>query len=460
MTQKIILVVDDKESERLLLEVHLREWGFTPLPAQNGIEALELLKANHVDLIVSDLMMPHMDGLQLLREGIAAGYGDIPFIMMTAYGSIDNAVASIKQGAADYILKPLNFEDLHASVKHALSYIRLKKTKDVQGESLPDFYRFQNITTKSPGMINILKMAEKVAKTMYTGVAIYGESGSGKEVLARAIHQASGKKDSSFVAVNCAAIPAPLLESELFGHKKGSFTGADSDRQGKLDLAQGGTMLLDEIGDMPVDLQAKLLRVLQERTYEKIGSNQPIKANFRIIVTTHRDLQKMVKDGLFRKDLYHRINLFPITLPPLRERKEDVPLLAGQFLEIFRQEFGRQLPGISPEAMNVLSGYHWPGNIRELKNCLERAAILAHEELVRPKHLNILSSKTEGMAFDGNEHISLNITLGAGEFSLDAAVGRILEIALERCDNNKARAAELLKVDRKMFYRRGGKEKK
>lgn len=362
MSQKTILVVDDKESERLLLEVHLRDWGFIPLLAQDGIEALELLRENHVDLMVSDLSMPRMDGLQLLREGIAAGYGDIPFIMMTANGSIESAVASIKQGAADYILKPINFEDLHTSVKHALSFTRHKKTKDVHGEPLPDFYRFHNITTKSPEMINILKMAEKVAKTMYTGVAIYGESGSGKEVLARAIHHASGKKDGSFVAVNCAAIPAALLESELFGHKKGSFTGADSDRQGKLDLAQQGTMLLDEIGDMPLDLQAKLLRVLQERTYERIGSNQPIKANFRIIATTHRDLQKMVTDGLFRQDLYHRINLFPITLPPLRERREDVPILVEYFLEIFRQDFGRQLPGISPEAMDVLSGYPWPGN--------------------------------------------------------------------------------------------------
>jgi transcriptional regulator with PAS, ATPase and Fis domain len=308
--------------------------------------------------------------------------------------------------------------------------------------------------------INILKMAGKVAKTMYTGVAIYGESGSGKEVLARAIHHASGKKDGSFVAVNCAAIPAALLESELFGHKKGSFTGADSDRQGKLDLAQQGTMLLDEIGDMPLDLQTKLLRVLQERTYERIGSNQPIKANSRIIATTHRDLQKMVTDGLFRQDLYHRINLFPITLPPLRERKEDVPILVEHFLEIFRQDFGRQLPGISPEAVDVLSGYHWPGNIRELKNCLERAAILANEELIRPKHLNLLDSKADGIVMNNNENISLTITLGTGEFSLDAAIDRILEIALERCGNNKARAAEFLKVDRKMFYRRGGGEKK
>ena len=308
-------------------------------------------------------------------------------------------------------------------------------------------------------MIKVLRMAESVAKTLHTGVAVYGESGTGKEVLARAIHCASGKNENSFVAVNCAAIPAALLETELFGHKKGFFTGADTDRQGKFDLAQGGTMLLDEIGDMPINLQAKLLRVLQERTYEKIGSDKSIKADFRVIVTTHRDLNKMVADGQFRKDLYHRINLFPITLPPLRERKEDLPLLVEQFLEIFRHEIGGQIPGISSEAMSVLSGYHWPGNIRELKNCLERAIILANEESIKPNHLNILNAEKDLIAFDNNQTISLNITLGADVFSLDAAVENILKLALEMCGNNKARAAELLKIDRKMFYRRGGKTK-
>jgi DNA-binding NtrC family response regulator len=453
MEEPTILIVDDDKWSQRQLALYLGKWGYKLLFAENGLAALKVLKKNRVDLILSDQYMPQMDGMELLKVAQREHSG-IPFIILTAYESIENAVASIKQGAYDYIQKPINAETLQITIRRALGYQRLTEENSKLKDHLRGLYSFQNIVTNSPGMIDALKLAEKVTKSPSTTVAIYGESGTGKEVLARAIHFAGEGMKNKFIAVNCAAIPATLLESELFGHKKGSFTGADCDREGKFDLAQGGTILFDEIGDMPLDLQAKLLRVLQERTYERIGSNQLLKADFRVIITTHRELDKLVKEGNFREDLYHRINQFPIFLPPLRERREDIPLLIDYFLDVFRKELGKHLPGISEAATNVLINYHWPGNVRELRNCLERAAILSNEELIRPKHLGISSLETEKNAHGHKDDISLNITLNSDTFSLDAVIDHTLKAILKRCNNNKVHAAELLKVDRKMFYRR------
>lgn len=312
-------------------------------------------------------------------------------------------------------------------------------------------FSFQSIVTSSPAMREALRLAEKVAKKDFATVAIFGENGTGKEVLAKAIHASSGLLENRFAAVNCAAIPSHLLESELFGHVKGAFTGADRDRPGKFDAAQNGTLLLDEIGDMPLDLQAKLLRVLQERCYQRVGSNNDVKTDFRVIATTHRELKALVREGKFREDLYHRLCMFPITIPPLRERKDDIPLLIDRFMTQFQAELGKPLPGLSKAAMKELMVYDWPGNVRELRNCIERATILADGDLIGPSELGL--SRGEKAGYAGGD-VRLEISLSSHEFSLEAAVNQILQIALERCNGNKTDAAKLLKVDRKLFYRR------
>ena len=450
MERATILIVDDSESSLFLVRKQLEEWGYTVRSATGGHAALEILSIDHVDLILSDQKMPGMDGIELLFA-IKEVRPDIPFIMLTAHGDISSAVASIRKGADDYLEKPCEPEELRSAIARSLDYSRLRREHREITDFISRRHGFQAIVTHSPRMRTVIEMAKKVARNPATTVAIAGESGTGKEVLARAIHIASGLMESRFIAVNCASIPANLLESELFGHVKGSFTGADRDREGKFDMASNGTILLDEIGDMPLDLQAKLLRVLEERSYQRVGSNRPIRVDCRVITTTHRDLQEMVKSGGFREDLYHRISTFPITVPPLRERSEDIPLLACHFIDQFRREVGKPLPGISQAAMDTLCGYSWPGNVRELRNCLERAAILTDGELIRPDHLGIRASEVSSTTASD---IHLDITIPLSNFSLDTAIDRILAIVLARCHQNKSRAAELLKVDRKYFYRR------
>lgn len=450
-----ILCVDDEKSSRYLLDFHLKKCGFNILLSSSGFEALELLKKNHVDLILSDQVMPEMDGIMLLKE-VKLKYGDIHFIMVTAYGSIENAVICIKEGAYDYVQKPINVDDLLSTIRRAIDHYRLSnENRNLKGH-LRGLYSFQNIVTKSPGMIKALKLAEKVSANPNTTVALYGESGTGKEVLARAIHYSGERMENRFVAINCAGIPSALLESELFGYVKGAFTGADRDKEGKFDIVQKGTLLLDEIGDMPLDLQTKLLRVLEEHTYERLGSNKPVKADFRVITATHRNIKEMVKNDKFREDLYHRINIFPITLPSLRERREDIPLLVDYFLEQLRNELGKPLPGLSQKTMDIFLTYNWPGNIRELKNCLERAAILIQNELIRPEHLTIdhSPSKEEKILSDEKDNIEIRIDLSSKETSLDSIVDNVLQKTLEKCNNNKSLAADMLKVNRKIFYSR------
>jgi DNA-binding NtrC family response regulator len=428
------------------------------LSAGSGQDALGIIRKTPVDLIISDQMMPVMDGIDLLKR-VKSVQEDIPFIMLTAHGSIDRAVAAIKEGAYHYLTKPFNAEELQTIIRRALDFRRLSRENKELKTYLSDLRGFRNIITQSPRMMTAIKLAVKVAQSPYTAVSIYGESGTGKELFARAIHSASGCMESRFVGVNCAGIPSGLLESELFGYVKGAFTGADRERKGKFDMARFGTMLLDEVGDMPPDLQAKLLRVLQERTYERIGSNRQIKADFRVIATTHRDLGKMVREEAFREDLFHRINIFPISLPPLRDRREDIPLLADHFLMQFRSELGKPLPGISDEAMKILENYDWPGNVRELKNCLERSAIVINQEIITPAHLILPGIPKPGekgpvLFNEDKDMIHLCLDFKKEEFSLDAAVNQILKEVLERYGRNKAQAADVLKVNRNIFYRR------
>ncbi len=452
----LILVVDDEESMRFLLDTNLSAEGFRVMTAAGGQEALRILSAGTpVDLVLSDQVMSDMDGFVLLKE-VKARFPSIAFIMLTAYGSVESAVSAMKAGAQDYIRKPWKAEGMLMTIRKVLDNRRVREENIKLKTQLRSLYGFSQVITRSPVMMDAITVMSKVGATPYTTVAIYGESGTGKELFARAIHYSGDRLENRFVSVNCAGLPHTLLESELFGYVKGAFTGADREREGRFGMARGGTLLLDEIGDMPLDLQVKLLRVLEERTYEKVGSDKQTEVDCRIIVATNRDLQRLVKEGKFREDLYHRINGFPVTLPPLRDRKEDIPLLADHFLSLLRNQLGKKLPGISKLGMDLLLGYHWPGNVRELKNCIERAAILSDEELIRPDHLFIAGEKGFPVQRRGGNDGTFTVTvdLDRQETSLDTLVDELLQYTLEACGNNKSLAAEKLKVNRKMFYRR------
>ncbi|MBJ6800585.1 sigma-54-dependent transcriptional regulator [Geomonas propionica] len=453
-----ILAVDDEPVFRFLLERQLREIGYDVLTAADGLQALEILEREPMDLVLSDLVMPRMDGLQLIGS-VRKLYPATPIIVITAHGSVESAVEAMRRGAYDYLEKPYDPEDLRITIQRALDYQHVVQENEQIKGLLTERFTFQSIVTVNPAMKQVLELASRVAAARQTTVAVYGESGSGKEVLARAIHFAGMGLPAEFVAVNCAAIPEHLMESELFGHVRGAFTGADRDREGKFSLARKGTILLDEIGDMPLSLQAKLLRVLQERVFERIGSNTPIPVACRVIVATNRSLADLVAAGRFREDLYHRVNVFPLTIPPLWQRKDDIPILSGHILEQLRQHLGKPLPGISPQAMDLMLEYRWPGNVRELRNCLERAAILTDNELIRPGHLGLAGAAPEagqesaGACATDSSRVNYQLTLPVEELSLDALNEQILGITLERCGGNKSRASQLLKVNRKAFYR-------
>ena len=445
-----ILVVDDMKSFQFLISRCLEDAGYSTTCVSGGSEALVELERSLFDLVISDLVMPGMDGVALLRQARHL-LPRLPFVLVTDYGTVDGAVAAIKEGADDYLLKPLNADELLVVVERLLVHARLRISHDRMLNSEREKFSFQNIISCSPAMREVLTAAQQVAASPKTTVAVYGESGVGKEVMARAIHSASGHGMTSFVAVNCAAIPETLLETELFGHVKGSFTGADREREGKCSRAQGGTLFLDEIGDMPRSLQPKLLRLLEERVYEKVGSDHAVPADFRIIVATHCNLQEGCNRETFRWDLYHRLNIFPLTIPSLRERREDIPQLADHFINIYRQHQGRQLPGLSKAALELMLVYDWPGNVRELRNILEYATIVCKGDLIRPEHLRLQQSAScrEELTEEG---ITLCLTFTREEFSLEAIIRQGTDWALQQCDNNKSAAARLLKISRKQFY--------
>jgi DNA-binding NtrC family response regulator len=446
-----IMIVDDEKLTNFILNEYLLSQGYDVVCCATGYEALSQLEVQKVDLVISDLVMPGLDGIQLMLL-VKERHPTLPFIFFTAQGSVESAVNAITHGALDYLEKPINPLALDVALKRALEFGRLSGENAQLRDHFRERFSFHKIVTHSPAMRQTLEIAARVAASPKTTVSLTGESGVGKEVLARAIHFESNCLPRSFVAVNCAAIPESLLESELFGHVRGAFTGAEQDREGKFSLASGGTLFLDEIGDMPLQLQTKLLRVLEEKTYEKVGSNTPLKANFRVIVATFRNLAELVRKGEFREDLFHRINVVPIWIPPLRERREDIPHLVESFLDLFRQHQGKALPGVSKKAMDLLVSYDWPGNIRELRNVLEYAAIMVSDELIRPEHLR-LSFPSPLSDISAASTVDFNLSLSPEELSLDSITSKILEMTLQRCGGNKSQAAALLKVNRKMFYR-------
>ncbi|RME05584.1 MAG: sigma-54-dependent Fis family transcriptional regulator, partial [Deltaproteobacteria bacterium] len=436
-----ILFVEDDERLRESLTVHLED--ITDVVAvANGREALERFETEFFDLVLTDVRMPEMDGMTLLKE-IKARDPSCPVIILTAFGSVESAVEMMKAGAGDYIVKgqASMIEEIQEKVGRHLEISALRSENEYLRQEIEAKYDFNKIIGKSKEIVKTLSLAGEVAKTDTT-VLITGESGTGKELLARAIHYNSPRRARRFVAVNCAAIPEHLLESELFGHERGAFTGAVQRKPGKFEIAHQGTFFLDEIGEMPMPLQVKLLRVLQDQEFERVGGVEPIRTDVRIIAATNRDLAKRVQEGSFRQDLYYRINVFPVHLPPLRERKEDILLLAQHFLERFAREMGKKLPKISEGAQQMLREHPWPGNIRELENAIERAIILAQGDTILPEHLPFEPPvKRRQVAPPPDAEIPFQ--LPEGGVNLEALERSLVLQALERCRYNKSQAARL-----------------
>lgn len=444
--QKRILAVDDEPHMRRLLEISLRQAGYQPVVAENGKEALAILRNDNIDLVVSDLHMPVMDGLKLL-EALRAENIDTPVIIVTAQGEISSAVQAMKLGASDYILRPFDLETLEIAISRALSVTRLKVENQFLRDEAGQIGK--SIIGESPAIRKVHQAIAQVAAEKAT-VLIAGETGTGKELVARAIHQQSPRKNALFVAVNCAAIPSEMLESELFGHERGAFTGAVKERIGKFELADGGTLFLDEVTEMPIALQAKLLRALQEGTIERLGSNRQLNVDIRVVAATNRDPMLAIKEGKLREDLYYRLNVFRIDLPPLRDRLSDIKILAAHFLK-------KRNVRIDEDAASLLENYAWPGNIRELENVLERAAIVCGGQLIKTENLPAdMVKKTDSVApqlTDTNGLSNPKLSLSLPD-ALESIEIQMISEALKQANGNKSRAAKLLEIsERSLWYK-------
>jgi DNA-binding NtrC family response regulator len=427
-----ILVVDDEPVQREMVSGFLKKQGFEVIAAESGERALELFRQDAFDLILSDQKMADMSGLELLRA-VHNINPETPVILITAFGTVETAVTALKQGAIDYLTKPLNLEELLHRIQQANDRHRILNENRELREALTERHRIEGIIGESGPMLEVLSLVRRVAPSEAT-VLIRGENGTGKELIAKAIHFASPRERGPLIKVNCAALPEALLESELFGHEKGAFTGAIASRQGRFELANGGTIFLDEIGDLPLHLQAKLLRVLQEREYEKVGSSRPVKVNVRILTASHRPLEALIKAGQWREDLYYRLNVVTILLPPLRERRSDLPLLIDHFLRRFAEKNGKKIGGITAEARDILLRYDYPGNVRELENIIERAVVLTRDDVIGSGDLPLTVQEAE--ATDDRE---TNLTA-----AVERLERRMIRDALARSDGIQTRAADLL----------------
>jgi two-component system response regulator AtoC len=443
-TGQKILIIDDEDKMRRVLNIMLQRMGYRISAAENGEQALQMLQEESFDLVISDLRMPGLDGAALLQQ-LRASDNQVPFIVVTAYGTVESAVRVMKLGACDYIMRPFDIETIKLAIDRVLASGQMQQQNEFLRAELEKGW--SGLIGGSTVMRAVYEEIRLVAPNK-TAVLITGETGTGKELVAHAIHRASPRSARLFVAVNCAAIPSEMIESELFGYEKGAFTGALRDRIGKFELAHEGTLFLDELPEMPVTLQAKLLRVLQENVIERLGTNRSIPLDIRIIAATNRDPRRAIEEGRLRSDLYYRINVFSIDLPPLRQRREDIPLLARHFAEDLART-GQTTGMISQEAIALLESYDWPGNVRELRNVIERAAVLSRGGALDVHHFPIEAqmAETPAAVAPSGDDLDLN-------HAVDAVEARMIAEALRRVGGNKTKAASLLKISgRSLWYK-------
>jgi len=440
-----IMIVDDEKNYLVVLEALLGNEGYEIVTADNAPDALRIIREYDLDLVITDMKMPGMNGMELLDEAKKIDY-ERPIIIMTAYGTIEMAVEAMKKDAYDYITKPFKNEELKLTIKKALEKYRLVKENRLLNKALSDRYRFGNIIGKSKPMLNVYDLIRKVSQSK-ASVLITGPSGTGKELIANAIHYNSPRKDRPFVSINCGALTETLLESELFGHEKGAFTGAISMKKGRFELADGGTLFLDEVGEMPASLQVKLLRVLQEMEFERVGGTRTIKVDVRILSASNRDIKEDVEAGLFREDLFYRLNVIHIEVPSLKERGEDIRLLVNHFIDKYGVDEEKKRIELSPEAWKVLYNYSWPGNIRELENVIERAVVLNSGGVIRPEDLpgNLSGEEQE---LDIERFIPLNAPL---QKTLEQIEEKLIRRALKECNNVQSHAAEMIGITKSLF---------
>lgn len=447
-----ILVVDDEESIREFLEIMLRKEGYEITLAEDGLKAKELIQKKSFDMIISDLQMPNMTGIDLLKY-VRQDYPEMLFMMITAFGTTETAVEAMKMGAYDYLTKPFKIDEVRINIANALRSKNLEFENRSLKKELNKEFSFQNIIGNSPAMHYVFDLIKRVSQAP-TNILVTGESGTGKEVIAKAIHYNGPLKDRPFVTINCGAIPENLMESEMFGHKKGSFTGAISDKLGLFEVADGGTLFLDEVGELPLSIQVKLLRAIQERVVRRVGATEDTKVEVRIIAATNRNLEDMVQKGTFRQDLYYRLNVIHIKTPSLRERKEDIPLLAHFFLKKYNDKLHKNISSISTEAMENLKKYDYPGNVRELENMLERTVALESGATVLPESLPPLVNTNSGRKLASSNEIQVTDE----GVDLDKIIGQIekelIIKAIHQANGIKKRAAKLLSITfRSMRYR-------
>ena len=444
-TMSTVLIVEDEAKMSRLLSLTLAEEGYSTLTALDAESGLKILRSEPVDLVITDFKLPGISGLEFL-QAIKRTNAELPVVVMTAYGTVNTAVEAMKSGASDYVLKPFSLDEMKLIVSKELDVHRLRQENRSLREALGERYEFRNIVAHSARMQEVLAIVVRVAPTSST-VLLAGESGVGKDLIARAIHEHSRRAAGPFVKINSTAIPETLLESELFGYEKGAFTGATTLKPGKFELADGGTLFLDEIGDVPAATQVKLLRVLQEREFERLGGTKTLKVDVRMVAATNRDLRAALEQGAFREDLYYRLNVVPINIPPLRQHKEDIPALVDHFIRLHASEAGKTMRGITPEALKLLTDFHWPGNVRELENIIERAIALSEQDVIEARDIRLDLAPPRGIPADSTP-ADAGAPFPPEGMTLEEFEDEIIREALCRANGNKSQAARLLGLSR------------